>query len=299
MRRSLHWLAALSGGFLLAVSAALGQGAAPPPWRPASANWGPAFPSVSIPNPPPASPYASHQRPRIVNPPSRAGFAAQPGPTNQPLPLPAGAVEIRQARVPSQEPIGIVTTMAQVVVSTQVEITPAFAPTTAWVPDTEPTDPPPTLESRESQRPTGMAPAPVGVPALAGLPAEDRLKPGLQPGAEAQGSVSLPPLEDPLKPGLQPRPAPVQIPSPTTRGQANDYPSLVGVLEAGLEPGSWAIRYANPAEGDPYGGRVDLVAPTPLVGYRAGQAVRVEGHIVKEPRRTIYQVESIQLLFQK
>lgn len=76
----------------------------------------------------------------------------------------------------------------------------------------------------------------------------------------------------------------------------SEYLWLVGVLERGPEMGTWSVRYANPQEEDRYGGRLTLVAPSPILGYRAGQMVRVQGHVVQEMLRTEYQVERIETL---
>jgi len=71
---------------------------------------------------------------------------------------------------------------------------------------------------------------------------------------------------------------------------------LVGVLERGNEAGTWALRYARAEENDRYGGRLQLVAPQPICGYRIGQLLRVEGHVVRDAYQAVYQVERIEAL---
>jgi hypothetical protein len=70
----------------------------------------------------------------------------------------------------------------------------------------------------------------------------------------------------------------------------------VGVLEKGPEVGTWRLRYARPEEGDRYGGVLTLVAPDPITGYRAGQCLRVEGHVAEDMLKPCYQVERIEVL---
>lgn len=77
---------------------------------------------------------------------------------------------------------------------------------------------------------------------------------------------------------------------------ASDYRWLVGVLERGPESGTWSLRYAGSQEGDRYGGSLTLVAPSPITGYRTGQLLRVQGHVIEEPLQTAYQVEGIETL---
>jgi len=93
-------------------------------------------------------------------------------------------------------------------------------------------------------------------------------------------------------------PNPPQSPSATrlAGSHQSDYLWLVGVLERGPEVGTWTLRYASPAENDRFGGRLPLVAPYLINGYRPGQVLRVEGHVVVDILQTAYQVEQIEVL---
>lgn len=79
----------------------------------------------------------------------------------------------------------------------------------------------------------------------------------------------------------------------------SEYHWLVGVLEHGPEVGTLSVRYASSHEADRYGGQLVLVAPSPILGYRIGQMVRVQGHVVQDQLRTEYQVERIETLGQR
>ncbi len=87
--------------------------------------------------------------------------------------------------------------------------------------------------------------------------------------------------------------------NPEPPGHHGNYLWLEGVLEQGREAGTWSLRYASSDAPDPYGGHLPLLAPRPLVGYHAGQRLRVEGHVVRELLQAAYQVERIEVLPQR
>jgi hypothetical protein len=69
--------------------------------------------------------------------------------------------------------------------------------------------------------------------------------------------------------------------------------SLVGRLEAGVEGGSWNLRYDPDLQTNRPGGMVKLIAPRPLSGYREGQEVWVEGCVTQVGWETALQVEQM------
>jgi hypothetical protein len=62
---------------------------------------------------------------------------------------------------------------------------------------------------------------------------------------------------------------------------------------------AWRVRYANLDEEDPYGGSVllaDQEEGSLLQRFKAGQTVRIEGHLVKPDAREaspLYKLDSI------
>jgi hypothetical protein len=78
---------------------------------------------------------------------------------------------------------------------------------------------------------------------------------------------------------------PLPAPPPLAAGRAGldhapDYRWLVGRLHYVHVRDVWRIRYASPEDDDRYGGVMTLIEPAPMTGFRNGQLVRVEGHVL-------------------
>jgi uncharacterized protein (TIGR03000 family) len=84
-------------------------------------------------------------------------------------------------------------------------------------------------------------------------------------------------------------------------GHDPSYHWLVGTLDYSRIQEAWLIRYAPSGEEDPHGGCVTLLGLGQMDGFRSGQRVRVEGHLIdgrSEQIRPPYRVESIRPLEQ-
>jgi hypothetical protein len=106
-------------------------------------------------------------------------------------------------------------------------------------------------------------------------------------------------------------PAPSAKPQPTGRrgdggpasrpafGHAGDYTWIVGELDYVYSKKAWRVRYANLDEEDRYGGSVLLTEEQEaslLQRFKAGQVVRIEGHLLKPDAREgspLYKIDSI------
>ena len=88
-----------------------------------------------------------------------------------------------------------------------------------------------------------------------------------------------------------------QAPAPSGFGHAPDHSWLAGRLERDGANDHWFIRYTDPGERDPFGGRLELLGTGPMAGFREGQAVRAEGELVDPaPHETqpAYRVRALQ-----
>jgi hypothetical protein len=78
---------------------------------------------------------------------------------------------------------------------------------------------------------------------------------------------------------------------------APDHRWLVGSLHHDATRGRWTVRYADPGEGDPYGGELELLPAGRMRDFVPGQWVRVAGELIDpEPLQTqpAYRVRTIQ-----
>jgi hypothetical protein len=69
--------------------------------------------------------------------------------------------------------------------------------------------------------------------------------------------------------------------------------TLVGWLEAGAEHGTWFLRCDPEPGSNRRGGVIQLIAPQPLCGCRAGLVVQVEGFLTPYGGEMAFQVERI------
>lgn len=157
--------------------------------------------------------------------------------------------------------------------------------------------------------PATLARRGTGTPSnVSSFQASKRLVPQVLPPPEHAGVPQLPPVKSGVAEGPQllaptsHREPPLDSPPPALPERRSLYAHqsshlwLLGVLERGPEAGTWSLRYARPEDSDPHGGVLPLVAPQPILGYRAGQVLRVEGHVVKDALSASYQVERIEAI---
>jgi hypothetical protein len=82
-------------------------------------------------------------------------------------------------------------------------------------------------------------------------------------------------------------------------GYAIDHSWLIGRLHYDPARRTWSVRYASASSGDRFGGELELVHTGPMVGFRTGETVRVEGQLIDplpHQVRPSYRVRSLQAM---